>query len=593
MIVSILLLAVLVAVVAVVAARVRRTPAAAARTTMPGLRDLFTYLLLYVLVVVSALGTAGLAGQLLVRLTTDGTVAGSSVEAARNGAFVVVGLPLAALVAASVRRRLRTDPAERTSLAWAGYVSLMSLTALVVTAVSAHASLVWAFGQPPEEPRAVARTVVWALVWLAHRRLDAVLTPQPHRWPNLVAGSAIGLATLSVGAVGVVGNALDIALGVRVEPFTDPHDQILRATATLLVGAAVWAACWWAGAVRAPRGLLADGYALLCGAAGLVAAVVGTTWVLTDVLVRVLGDPLTTGVEHFDNTPHAATAALVGVALWAYHVPRAGRPGPTVATGRTEVHRLRDYGTAVLGVVTVAVGTGVLVAALVDALTVSATVAGTSAANVALVAVALLVAGVPTWWLGWRPALRAVAADAGPERVSPTRRTYLLGLTGTGLLVGVGALVGLVYVLFEDLFAGTVALGTLRDMRFALGVLVAAAAVVGTHVALARSERSLHVPARRALRYVVLVGPPDAGVGRAVATATGARVLSWPRTDGVRTTWPVDEVVRLVTGAHGPEVVVVATPEGLVAVPVDRGHGDVAAATVPAPHPSEVVGGTG
>ncbi|MBI4944165.1 MAG: hypothetical protein HY830_25775 [Actinobacteria bacterium] len=582
MIASVLLLALLV-VVAVTVVRVlaHRPGAPAARTS--SLRELFTYVLLLVAVLVTSTGTAGLLGQLLDRYATDGPLVTGSVEAARNGAFVVVGLPLGLLVGLVIRRALRDDPAERTSFGWAAYVTAGSVVPLVVAMVAVHDSLGWAFGVDPENPRAVARAVVWSLVWLVHWRLDRALTPADHATPHLLLGSALGLGTTVVGAVGAVGNSLDLAFGLQRDTFVDPQDQLRRAAATLLVGAGVWTLYWWRHASARPRALLTDAYALAAGTVvGIVAGVVGTVWALSDVLVRVLGSPAATAAaEHFRNTPHLLATAAAGALLWWYHTGLLTRPAATAAPGRDEAHRLRDYASAVLGLLATCVGGAMLVVALVDALTRSVAVAGTPAANIALVAVSALVVGLPVWWLAWRTAQAACRTAPGPERASVTRRTYLVAVTGVGVLVAVGALIGVVYLLLEDLFAGALALGTLRSLRYALGVLVVAAAVAGAHAALFRAERALRPHAVQRVRYVVLVGAGDPALAHEVAATTGARVLSWPRTDGAAPVWSVADVARLVAASPGPDVVVVQTPDGLLAVPVDRHRGDVAAVTVP------------
>lgn len=590
MIVSLVLLAIVAAIAAAVW-RVARRRASSATSHAPSLRAVFTYLVLFVGVVVSAVGAAGLVGQLLDRIGSVALVSGSA-EAARNVAFLVVGVPLATGLGLRVRRLIRTDETERRSMAWSGYVGVTATVSLVVAMSAIHNSLVWAFGVGPRDPYAVGQAVVWSLVWLAHARFARVLVPAAGaRWQLLVA-SAIGLATTAVGVVGLVGNALDIAFGLHFDEFNDPRDQLLRALSTALIGAAVWTVHWWFGAVRADQALadlLGHVYALLAGTlAGTVTVLIGATWVLRDVLVWFVGSPEAQASAQFHAAPHAATVAVVGALLWWYHTGLLGHPGSTAVSGRAEVHRVRDYGAGAIGLVAAATGGVLLVAALLEVATRSVAIAGGPTTNLALLGAVLVGLGVATWWPAWRVAQAACRADPGPERSSSTRRTYLVGLTGVGVLVAVGALVGVVYLLFRDLFEGTVTAGTLRSMRYPLGILVVSAAIAGGHAALARAERMLRPHAERRARVVVLVGAPDPALGRQVAHTTGARVLSWPRTDGVEQPWSAEEVVQLVAASTGPDVIVVQGPDGLLAVPVDRSRGDVAAATVTHPHPSDL-----
>ncbi|RPF27068.1 hypothetical protein [Georgenia muralis] len=86
---------------------------------------------------------------------------------------------------------------------------------------------------------------------------------------------------------------------------------------------------------------------------------------------------------------------------------------------------------------------------------------------------------------------------------------------------GVAAVVALVvaaYLLPEDLLAGELSGDTARDMRYALGVLVATAAVSAYHGSVFRQDRELVPPTPELLagpRSVVLVGPADDHLARA------------------------------------------------------------------------------
>lgn len=576
-----LLLGLVVGVTTVARIRSRRPGGPGPRTSW--MRELFDDVLLLVAVVVSSLGAAGLLGQLLDRYVTGGALVLGSVEAARNGAFLVVGLPLGLFAGLGVRRALRDDPAGRSPFGWTAFVTAGCLVSLAVAMSAVHDVLVWAAGVAPENPRALGRAVVWSLGWLVLWRLDRRLTPAVHAAPHLLVGSALGLGTTVVGAVGVVGNASDIVLGLRRDIGVDPQDQIRRAAVTLLVGAAVWALYWWRHASSYPRGPLTDVYALAAGTlAGVIAGIVGAVGALGDVLVWTLGTPSAgSGAEHFRSTPHLVATAAAGALMWWYHSGLLARRAGAAAVVRDEAHRLRDYATAALGLVTACVGGALLVVALVETATRSVAVAGTPAVDAALVAVSVLAVGAPVWWFAWRSARAACRAAAGPERASVTRRTYLVAVTGVGVLGAVGALIGVVYLFLEDLFAGAVALATLRSMRYALGVLVVASAVAGAHAVLLRAERALRSSTALRVRYVVLVGAQDPALACEVAAMTRARVLSWPRTDAVAPAWSASDVARVVAASPGPDVVVVQTARGLLAVPVDRGRGDVAAVTVP------------
>lgn len=68
---------------------------------------------------------------------------------------------------------------------------------------------------------------------------------------------------------------------------------------------------------------------------------------------------------------------------------------------------------------------------------------------------------------------------------------------------------------------------------------------------------------------MLLIGPADKDVVRAVRERTGAEVQLWTRTDQVPP-WSADEVVESLAGISDDEVVVVAGPEGPRVMGVER-----------------------
>ncbi|HSL36596.1 MAG TPA: DUF5671 domain-containing protein, partial [Arthrobacter sp.] len=92
-------------------------------------RRLITYLLLFALVVIAAVGLSGLLGRLLVADTVLAT--GDVAGLARSLAFALIGGPLAALLWWVVWRRLN-DEAERASVGWGLYVTGAYVVSLVL-----------------------------------------------------------------------------------------------------------------------------------------------------------------------------------------------------------------------------------------------------------------------------------------------------------------------------------------------------------------------------------------------------------------------------------------------------------------------------
>ncbi len=210
-------------------------------------------------------------------------------------------------------------------------------------------------------------------------------------------------------------------------------------------------------------------------------------------------------------------------------------------------------------------------AALFEALAGTAMVGG-EAVNALLAAATLLAVGGPVWWVYWRAAQSAAHADPDEELRSPTRRVYLLLLFGVGGVAAVVALIVGVYLVLQDVVESVVGAETVRSVRFAVGVLLATAAITAYHWAVYRGDRE-HTPAAAELhlpRFVLLVGPEGREVAREVAHRTHGRVQSLVRADNGHTTWTADEVMAAIGQSTADEVMVLAEPEGLRAIPFHR-----------------------
>ncbi|CAN5750221.1 DUF5671 domain-containing protein [soil metagenome] len=537
-----------------------------------GLRRFFQYLLLYGLLIVSAVGLSGL----LARASGTDLVRPDGAGVARALTFTVIGIPLYIGVAWWSRRRLLEDPEEARSFGWAFYVTGAALTALVPAMVSAWAIVSWALGQQRWDGTELASLLVWGGVWAAHWVADRRVTPSRpshfHTHSHVLAGSGIGLSVAAVGFARLLMAALDLVLPGRgpdlVSAGTDP---LLRGAAVFLVGAPVWAWYWLRAGLRLERHGLWQVYVLLAGvASGLVAAISAASVIVYDVLVRLIGRPTANNAaQHFDALAPSVAIAATGVLLWWYHRSLLGATGPD----RSEVRRVYEYLMSAGGLLAAASGFTTVLVALIEAV-VGPSLAGVGGApvNTLLAAVTLLSVGGPVWWIFWRRIQRAVTADPSGEVTSPTRRTYLFVLFGVVGLAAIIALLVAVFMVFEAIFEASLGAETVRSMRAALGILVTGGAMAAYHWAVYRSDRAI-VPSqvRRGPSNVVLVGPADEGVVEAVAAATGARVQLWRRADETSERWPVASVIEAVTTTDWNDVVVMLSADGpLVIIPVDR-----------------------
>jgi hypothetical protein len=557
----------LVVVLVALAVRTSRTPDGGGRADGHVIRRFFQYLLLYGLFVVVAVGLGGLLGRLL---EADALVRADRAELARDLAFTVVGLPLLAGVALWSRRRLAGDDGEARSLGWAFFVAAACLTSLVMAMTGLDQTLRWVTGLAEYDGRAVARAVVWGAAWGVLWRVDARVTPRAHARVHHLAGSLIGLVTAATGLGALLAGSLRTLAGLDSGAvLASAGNPVLSGAVTVAVGAPVWLVHRARTAVRDDPDPLRLGYLLLAGVAGgLVTAIVSASTLLHSVLVWLLGETASdVAAEHFDGAPAAAAAAAVGLLVWWYHQAVLTAAG----TGtRTEVHRVYEYLMAGIGLLAAAGGLLTLVAAFVDAAT-GPVFAGGSTVNTLLAAATLLAVGGPSWWLYWRRIRTATRGAGAEELASPSRRGYLYVLFGVGGVAAVIALVVAVYLMFQDVVAGTAGPETLRRMRYAIGVLVTAPAIAGYHWTVHRADGA-HAPATpHGPRFLLLVGPADRGVAREVARRTRGRVQAWARADGDGRGWSADEVLAALGDTTAEEVIVLADATGLRVVPVHRG----------------------
>ncbi|HET8617197.1 MAG TPA: DUF5671 domain-containing protein [Actinomycetales bacterium] len=527
-------------------------------------REFFQYLLLFGLVVVVAIGVAGLLGR---ALEGDSGVQ-DDVALARNLAFVVVGSPLLALVVWWSAHQLVRDPAERTSPALALTVVLAGVTSLVVVMTSGQSVLGGLLtGQAARS--AIGRLIAWSVVLGAAWWMSTVIVPAARRGYHLI-GSVLGLGTLIAGLTTTLG---DLGFRALFGPDADPYATDWRdGLATALVGAVVWAAYWWGHARRAERDTRWLAYVLLAGVGGgFVVALVSLITALSVSMIWVFGDPgFDVARVHFHDVPTQAAAAVVGLSSWWYHrtVLRQYR-----TTARTGVQRLYEYLLAGIALVAAAAGVMVLVAAGIESVT-SADGDGSRGpvVNTVIAAASVLVIGLPVWATFWRRVQLARRADPASECGSVVRRTYLGVIVGIGAIAAVAAAITGVYLLFHDAVTATVASSTWRSMRYPIGIVLAAGAVAAGNAVQLKRDRDLlpSVGARglRGGRHIVLVGTADPAVARAVAHATGARVETWWSEDGVP--WSVDEVVRAVMSLD-QDAVVVCGSDGVRVIPARRG----------------------
>jgi hypothetical protein len=227
---------------------------------------------------------------------------------------------------------------------------------------------------------------------------------------------------------------------------------------------------------------------------------------------------------------------------------------------RTEIDRTYDYVMAIGGLIAVGVGVVILLGAFVEALTGGALLAGDPALNTLLLAVVLLIIGLPVWWVHWRAAGLHYASGEPDEIASVSRRVYLISLIGIGGLVALGTGIATVYIFLRDVIDGTLASSTVRSMRIPLATLLTSGAVATYHLGVFRADHRTHGDAipRAIPRRVVLVGPYDASIDQLVRDRGEAQV-EWVATRSG--TWSAGDLQAILAELEG-DIVISLTPSG-------------------------------
>ena len=559
-----ILFAVLPIVLVVLAIRRMTASGAKGGATSP-LRTVFQFGALFALMIIVGNGLSGLLGRVI---NPADLLLADDAALALNLSFVVVGTPVLIGVGAWTRKSFTADPHLAKEPIASFFMTLASVVALITALSSWVAAIQSIFSTARFDGQSLANAIVWTLIWVGLWILQSRIIPADNLRIHYFVGSLIGYITSVVGLVGIIGAVVAQSAGMNAANLVSlGSHRIADAVVIALFGAIVWVQYWVRTASKTERDNLWLGYVLIAGVgSGLVMAVVAASTALYAIAVWFIGEPSSSkAIVHFAGSPTALGTVIVGLMSWWYHKAQLPETGK-----RTEVNRIYDYIIAGIGLIASAVGLSMILIAILESLIGTTSIVGKSAANTFLAAGTLILVGAPVWLIYWRGIQAEVKADAASELASPTRRIYLFILFGIG---GVAALISLlvgVYQLFNDIFANQLGTGTIRDMRFALGVLVSTAIISAYHWEIYRHERDIDITFGGRKVSVLLVGPRDQEFITAVKEQTGAEITYWNRTDEVGITWPTDRVVAAINEATNDQLLVVLESTGLKVIPVQH-----------------------
>ena len=541
--------------------------------TSLSIRQVFQYLILFGVVIISGVGVSGLLGRVL---DFNRVIAEDRTALARNLTFTIVGLPLTYFLARWTSQSFHRAPEERLSLAWRGYLTVSSITSLSLALSGFHDLLSWAIGNDPYSGNAISRAAIWTLVWVFYWRISKTMTDSEAGIPHLVIGSAIGLSIISVGIGGLIGNIIESLLDSGTSSaIAETTNPIVNSSINILLGAPLWYQYWLRHLKNRQRGLLWYLYIFLAGiTAGFITAVASTSVAIYDVLVWFFGDVGgKSATEHFISIAQPIGSALIGFALWWYHRAVLG------TKERSEVRRIYEYIISGVSLIAAALGLLMIFVAVIEGLTPSDLVKSASQSNTLIVAITLLLVGTPVWWFFWNrieKRIREGGQSAENEEItSPTRRIFILMLFGVAGIAAVVSVITSVFFLFDDLLNSQLALETLRKARFALGILVTNGAIAGYHWSIYRHEKEFMVRRARAEKYVLLVGPGDGEIARELQKKIGGRVQLWETPEpGLHVSdgeaWDMEQIMSLINDQRSNEIMILNEKRKLRAIPIHR-----------------------
>lgn len=520
-------------------------------------RRFITYLLLFVMVIIAAIGVSGLLERVL-----DGgeTVAyfGSS-GLAQSLAFALIAGPLAAVLWWLTWRETAMSR-DRASVAWPLYLVLASTVALLVFTI---ALFTWAAALISGDWHAsdLAVAIVWGLVWLWHYWMWR----HPAKAPTRLVGVAPAIASLVGLWMGVGGlvSALMSLIDSATEAFTSTAllgapvwQTVLQSLVWAIGGGLLWWWHWFRAGVREQRtGFATVLLVFITGFGAFALFVFGTTLTLYTAvrLVVTAGDPV--GVI-LDPLGLAVASAVFGALVLVYHRRIVGQHSDAVraATGLV---------TSGVALATAATGVGVTVNALLASF--GSPLIGTDSRPLLIGGICALLVGGALWWASWRPG----SASSASRIPTPGRRIYLVVIFGLSALVALVTLLVIGYQLFSFALDGASGESLLERTRQALGLLVATLLVAAYHFALWRRDRSVEATHERprTIERITLVtsSDPEPLVG-ALREATGARVTVLRRADAVAGEPDAVVLTSALDGIEAGHVLVVAGADGGIEV---------------------------
>ena len=393
------------------------------------IRDLLKYAALFVAVLITCIGLAGLLGMALTNKSVDYY---GKLDAARWLSFIFIGIPTVAVLTRWFKRDFAKNPEAIHYPAWQVYLLAATSVTLLIWFIPLASTLKWLAGAP-YHPRSLAQSIIAFIVWVVHIQLirnHRSIIVNGHRF----IGWFVGFTSVIIALINFVDFGISKWVGFTTSKYAFQEALIL------LVISLPLALFYWHDFDEKSSKIESRIYRTFAGMAlPILFATIAATFVIHQFLSWNFDTHYQDRDTFFVDTPQQFGTVLIlaPTLLYFRHLVKRSIAG----LERDEITRIFQYLISGGGMVGIAIGTGAIVAGLFDV----------SDKDAILFGISILLTTLPTWYRQWRHCQFAMAIDFEGEHHAPVRRVYLYAMIGIPTLACIGAAVWVSYNVFRAL----------------------------------------------------------------------------------------------------------------------------------------------